>query len=433
MNVSHFIARRIVQTNDEGFTKIIIKIAIVAIALSMSVMLITSSMISGFKNEITSKIIGFWGHIHITDGGINNTLERMNPIQADAPYLQDLLNTEQVNYQAPYSFLGMQFEGKYISAQTKGGISHVQQFTFEPGIISTKTQFGGVILKGVGKDYDWSRLQPYLIEGEPIDLNDEKDNEIILSSTIARSLKIKLGQRIRVSFIKEQDQVKRVFVVNGIYNTGLEEFDKQFAIVDVDKLRGIKNWTDNQVGGYEVFLDDIDDLETMSEYIYYEVLPPNLLAQSIKTRLNGIFEWLKLQDINMQVILILMIIVAIINMMTALLILILDRSKMIGVLKALGTSNWTVRKIFIYQAAYIILFGMSIGNILGLGLCYIQKTTGFIQLDEANYYLTQAPIDFDILSILLINVGTFVITLLFLIVPTMIISWISPVKVLTFD
>ena len=433
MNVSHFIARRIVQTNDEGFTKIIIKIAIVAIALSMSVMLITSSMISGFKNEITSKIIGFWGHIHITDGGINNTLERMNPIQADAPYLQDLLNTEQVNYQAPYSFLGMQFEGKYISAQTKGGISHVQQFTFEPGIISTKTQFGGVILKGVGKDYDWSRLQPYLIEGEPIDLNDEKDNEIILSSTIARSLKIKLGQRIRVSFIKEQDQVKRVFVVNGIYNTGLEEFDKQFAIVDVDKLRGIKNWTDNQVGGYEVFLDDIDDLETMSEYIYYEVLPPNLLAQSIKTRLNGIFEWLKLQDINMQVILILMIIVAIINMMTALLILILDRSKMIGVLKALGTSNWTVRKIFIYQAAYIILFGMSIGNILGLGLFYIQKTTGFIQLDEANYYLTQAPIDFDILSILLINVGTFVITLLFLIVPTMIISWISPVKVLTFD
>lgn len=433
MNVSHFIARRIVQTNDEGFTKIIIRIAIVAIALSMSVMLITSSMISGFKNEITTKIIGFWGHIHITDGGINNTLERMNPIQANAPYLKDLLNTEQVEYQAPYSLFGIKFEDKYVPAKTKGGIAHVQQFTFEPGIISTKTQFGGVILKGVGKDFDWERLEPYLIEGEAIDMNDEADNEIILSSTIARSLKIKLGQRIRVSFIKERDQVKRVFVVKGIYNTGLEEFDKQFALVDVNKLRGIKNWTDDQVGGYEVFLDDMDDLETMSEYIYYEVLPPNLLAQSIKTRLNGIFEWLKLQDINMQVILVLMIIVAIINMMTALLILILDRSKMIGVLKALGTNNWTVRKVFIYQAAYIILFGMTIGNILGLGLCFIQKSTGFIQLDEANYYLTQAPIDFDIVAILLINIGTFLITLLFLIVPTMIISWISPVKVLTFD
>lgn len=433
MDVSRFIGRRIVNGGEQSFTKIIMRMAVAAIALSMAVMLVSTTLISGFKKEITSKIIGFWGHIHITDGGLNNTIEQMRPIAADPDYLKELRDIGSVTYQAPVSVLGFEIPNKVQTKTTNGGVDHVQQFTFLPGIVSTRSEFGAVILKGVGEDYDWSRMQPYMREGQPIDLRDSIDNEIIISTTIARNLKIDLGQRIRVSFFKGRNQIKRVFVVTGMYNTGLEEFDKQFAIVDFKKIRPILGFTEGEVGGFEVFLEDIADIDTYSEYIYYEVLPPNVLAQSIKTRLSSIFEWLNLQDVNMQFILLLMIIVAIINMTTALLILILDRTKMIGILKAVGGTDWQIRKIFLYQAAYIILFGMLLGNLLGLGLAALQKWTGFIQLDEANYYLTQAPVSFDWMNIILINLGTFFFTLLFLLLPTYLITKIRPVKVLSFD
>ncbi len=432
MNVSHLIAKRLLGRQEASFTRVIIRLAIAAVSLSVTVMILTSAMVSGFKNEVTDKIIGFWGHIHITDGGISSTLEQMSPISAGNDYVLEITDIAEVTYEAPRTIFGFEVDG-LETLKSSGGVAHVQSFAFLPGILSTKEIFGGVILKGVGTDFDWDHMQRFMVEGVGIDHEDGVDNELILSTTIARTLKIDVGQRVQVSFIKGNDQVKRAFKVTGLYNTGLEEFDKQFAIVDLAKIQQIQGWRDDQIGGYEVFLDNIDDSELITEYIYYEVLPPNLLAQGIKSKLSSIFEWLQMQDINMQVILLLMTIVAIINMTTALIILILDRTKMIGVLRAVGSPDWTIRKIFLYQAAYIIGYGLLIGNAIGLGLAGIQKATGFIKLDEANYYLTEAPIDFDWMTIIGINIGTFVVVLLCLVVPTYLVSRIQPVKVLAFS
>ena len=191
-------------------------------------------------------------------------------------------------------------------------------------------------------------------------------------------------------------------------------------------------WQPNQVGGIEVFVDNLDDLDIVSDYIYYEHLPPSIYSETIRQKYSSIFDWLELQNINELVILGLMIIVAIINMITALLILILDRTKMIGTLKALGASDWTVRKIFLYYAAYIVLWGMLFGNMLGLALCWIQKTYGIIELDEANYYISVAPIDVQLSSLILINVVCFVVTLIFLVLPTYLVTRITPMKALRF-
>lgn len=432
MNVSHLIAKRLLERQEASFTRIIIRLAIAAVALSVTVMIITSAMVSGFKNEVTDKIIGFWGHIHITDGGISSTLEQMSPISSTNDYVHELYDIAEVTYEAPRTILGFEVDGT-TTQQSSGGVAHVQSFAFLPGILSTRETFGGVILKGVGEDFDWEHMQRFLVEGVAIDHQDVNDNELILSTTIARTLKIDVGQRVQVSFIKGNDQVKRAFEVVGLYNTGLEEFDKQFAIVDLAKVQQILGWRDDQIGGYEVFLDNIDDSELITEYIYYEVLPSNLLAQGIKSKLSSIFEWLQMQDINMQVILLLMTIVAIINMTTALIILMLDRTKMIGVLRAVGSPDWTIRKVFLYQAAYIIGYGLVIGNVVGLGLAGIQRVTGLIKLDEANYYLTEAPIYFDWMTIIGINVGTFLVVLLCLVLPTYLVSRIQPVKVLAFS
>lgn len=432
MNVSHFIAKRLVSSRDGTFTRIVVRMAVAAVALSTIVMILASTMIAGFKQEITSKILGFWGHIHITDGGLSSTIEQMEPLTVNLQLTAELEDIAQVQYEAPQQILGLETGRKSI-VQTEGGVRHVQAFAFLPGILSTRELFGGVILKGVDVDYDWYSMQDFIIEGEAINLQDEADNELLISSTTARTLKIEVGQRVQLSFIKGQNQVKRAFVVVGIYNTGLEEFDRQFALADLSKVQDILGWESNQIGGYEVFLDQIDDVEVMTEYIYYEVLPANVLAQSIKSKLSSIFEWLQWQDINMQVILVLMIIVAIINMTTALLILILDRSQMVGVLKAVGASNWTTRKIFLYQASYILGYGLLIGNVIGIALAVLQQQTHFIKLDEASYYLTHAPIAFDWWTILWINVSTFAVVTVCLILPTFLVAKINPVKVLSFS
>ena len=227
--------------------------------------------------------------------------------------------------------------------------------------------------------------------------------------------------------------MRRAFQIKNIYKTGLEEYDKRFGIVDIKKLQEILGWNVNEVQGMEVVLNDVRDLDVISEYVYYEILPQQLYAESIRSKFPSIFEWLSLQDINETIILQLMVLVAIINMITVLLILILERTQMIGILKSLGMNNWQVRKIFIYNAGYIIFYGLIIGNILGLGIALLQKHFNFIKLDEANYYLDTAPIEINWMALILLNVGTFVVTLITLVLPTMLITRIAPVKALRFD
>ena len=432
MNLSHFIAKRIAFSKSKSFTKVIVRIAIAAIALSLATMIITTLIISGFKNEISSKVFGFWGHIHITDTNINRSLEQI-PISKSDDYIEEIEEIEWINYQVPATVLGYEVIGKYNSKRTLGGVKHVQPFVWVAGIIKTKKEFGAIQLKGVDEKFDWDYLPEFIVEGEQLEYGEEADNGLIVSKVTARAMDLKVGQRVQVSTLRNNEELKRAFVIKGIYNTGLEEYDKKFAIADLRKTQNMLGWEHDDVTGIEVFVEEIEDLDLINEYVYQEILPARLYSETIRTKFPSIFEWLKLQDINEDLLLWLMLVVAIINMITALLILILERTHMIGLLKALGSTNWQIRKIFIYNAAYIIFFGLVIGNILGLGICFIQDQTHFITLDEASYYLSYAPVKFNWGSVLLINVFCFFLTVIFLVLPTYIITNINPIKTLRFE
>ncbi len=431
MNLDYFIARKVAASGQQSFSRLIIRIAIVAVALSVSVMIIATSLIRGFKNEISNKIFGFWGHIHIMDTGVNNSMEAF-PVDVDQVFYPYLDTITKVTYLDNPSFLGYTFYDRMVEKQTKGGVSHIQVFATLPGIIRSKNEIEGIILKGIGKDYNWDNLSQYLKEGRQLNLRDSISREILISRQTADRLNLKVDDKLIVHFIKNNDQIQKRFTVAGIYKTGLEEYDQKFAIVDIRVLQQLLDWDENQVGGFEVFIDNIDDLNPINEHIYIEEIPNDLYSQTIRDKSPSIFEWLELQDINEIVILILMIIVSIINMVTALMILILERTNMIGTLKALGYTNWGIRKIFLYYAAYIIGIGLFWGNLIGLSLCFIQDYFEVIKLSEADYYLSVAPIEFNWFSILALNFGTLIITLFVLIIPSYLVTRISPVKAIRF-
>lgn len=432
MGLEQFIARRVSASGQNNFTSIIVKIAVAAIALSLVVMIISTAMLRGFKHQISDKIFGFWGHIHIYDTNITRTFETV-PIDISNEFYADLVKLKNIDFQKPAGILGVEIDGVYTQQSTAGGIGQVQSFTILPAILRTKEDFEGVMAKGVGADYDWDRMSKYLVEGDTISYDSTASRQAIISKVISQRLNLGVGDKINVDFFLEGKQRKRQFVISGIYNTGLNEYDKRFILVDQRKVQEVLGWDEDQVGGIEVFVDNLDDVNALSEYIYYDILPSHLYAETIKERFGNIFEWLELQNVNEIVILALMVIVSIINMITALLILILERTKMIGTLKALGMKNWGIRKIFIFQAAHIIIRGLIIGTVIGVGLCLLQQYFGFIKLDEKNYYLSVAPIEINVWIIVLLNIATLILTLLFLVLPTYIVTKISPIKALRFD
>ena len=433
MNIEHFIAKRIATINSNTFTRVIIRIAIAAIAISLAVMILTTSVMSGFKNEITNKIFGFWGHIHITDNNVNREFELV-PINKNDKHYNDIREIKQLEYQQPAEIIGIKLNNKVVTKSTYGGVKGVHPYIMLPCLLNTKDQFHGMLLKGVDADYEWSTLVGFIIDGKPIQyLKDTSSSEILISKNIATKMKLKTGQKVVISFIRENQQIKRRFEIAGIYNTGLEEYDRRFGIVDIRKLQEILGWTDAEVHGMEVTLENYKDMDIISDYVYYEVVPQKFYAESIRSKFPSIFEWLDLQDINEKIILQLMIVVAIINMITVLLILILERTQMIGTLKAIGMANWGIRKIFLYNAAYIISYGLLVGNALGLGIALLQKYFKFIKLDEANYYMDTAPILINPWTIITLNIATLVITVIALVIPTVLVTKISPVKALRFE
>lgn len=409
----------------------IIYIAIAAIALSISVMILTTAMISGFKNEIHSKIFGFWGHIHITDTNINRDFE-LRPITLSDSYVHQIKDIKQVAYQKPIEVLGNDKNENYKQLKTKGGVRQVQPFIIMPGLLESKTGFEGVLFKGIDTSYDWHGMQRFITSG-PSNIEALAEDEIVISKIIANKLDLMVNKSIILSFVRDRNTVKRKFTVAAIYNTGLEEYDKRFVIGNMNKIQELLGWKDNEVAGIEVFCDYIDDSPVINDYLYNSILPNNMYSERIQQKFPGIFEWLKLQDINEKVILQLMTIVAIINMMTVLLILILERSNMIGVLKAIGASNWSIQKIFLYYAAVIIGFGLLIGNAAGIGIALIQKHFKILKLDEANYYLDTAPIALDWIQIVIINAFVFLLIILFLIVPTFIINRVKTIDIIRFS
>ncbi|MDZ7877388.1 MAG: FtsX-like permease family protein [Saprospiraceae bacterium] len=436
MNFPFFITSRVAASGQKSFARLIIRIAIAAVALSIAVMIIANALIKGFKSEISDKMFSFWGHIHITSAQQTTTYEPI-PITANQSFLPTLKNLKAL----PDSFLkterlletaeGENTEG--VSKPSFGGIKHVQVYATKAGIIKTKDNFEGIILKGVGTDFNWSFINQYILEGRQLSpCAIDSCNEILISKSTADRLNLKLNGKFIVHFVQNNAQEQRLFQIVGIYKTGLEEYDKKFALVDIQPIQKLLGWSPNQIAGYEVFVDDIRDLNRMNNFIYNELISNQFSAQTIRQEQPSIFEWLDLQDVNEKVILGLMLLVGIINMVTALLILILERTSMIGTLKSLGSSNWSIQCIFLYYGAIIICIGLLIGNVVGIGLAFLEQKFKFIKLSEADYYLSYAPIKFDIFTILSLNLGTLAITTLFLLLPTLLVLSISPVKAIQF-
>ena len=429
MNFPFFISRRVAASGQKSFARLIIRIAIAAVALSIAVMIIATALIKGFKSEISSKMFGFWGHIHITSVQQTTSYEP-SPISANPDFLEKLKTLNHVKYSA---YATDKNGSSLTENQSFGGVHHVQSFATKAGIIKTKDNFEGIVLKGVGQGYDWSFIENNLVEGRKINsCESDTCKDILISKSTADRLNLKVGNKFIIHFVQNNKQEPRLFQICGIYKTGLEEYDKRYALVDLKQVQSLLGWNANQIGGFEVFIDDLRDLKGLNSYIYDELISNDLMAQTIKEEMPVIFDWLDLQDVNEQVILILMLIVSIINMVTALLILILERTNMIGTLKALGTTNWSIQQIFLYYGAIIIGTGLLFGNILGLGIAWLEQRFKFLKLSEADYYLSYAPIKFDFPMILALNVGTFFITTLFLLLPTILVMSITPVKAIRF-
>ena len=406
MNVEYFIAKRLFTAKEENksYTNPILRIAILAIALSVAVMLLSVMVVTGFKNDISDKIIGFGSHITISSFSDNQSYET-EPIQiSDSLYTSILENPE---------------------------VKHISTFATKAGIIKTNDEILGVVLKGVSSDYDWTFFNNNLVAGKCFNVSDSvKTKQVLISENSAKSLQLGVGDDLIMYFVQNPPRVRK-FEISGIYNTSLTDFDKLFVIGDIKHIQSLNSWKNNQVGGVEIVVNNFNNLELVTERLY-EKIPYDLNAQSIKEKTPQIFDWLDLQDINVRVILILMLIVGGINMITALLILILERTKMIGILKAIGVNNWSVRMVFLYSAVYLILKGLFWGNCIALVFAFLQKQFSIISLDPNIYYMSAVPINFDFISILLLNVGTIIVCYLILIIPSIIITKITPVKAIRF-
>ncbi len=423
MNLPLFIARRLAFSEKNNISSTIIKIAIGSVSISVAAMIIAVFMIKGFQEGISNKMFGFWGHIDVLSYESSDHITSF-PIRDYKKYENDIADIKNVRY--------LDYQDG-LEHHTQGGVSSVHEYILYPSILKTKESYEGIVLKGIGADYNPEYLQRYMEKGEILSLNSNKiTNEIVISSYTSNRLKLDVGDKVIANFISENDQIRKALIVKGIYSLGISEYERKLAFVNIKLLQSVLDWKDDEIGGLEVYIDNIQDLYAINEYIHVELLPSDIRSSTIKDKFRGIFGWLDILNVNKRVILILMTIVSIINMITALLILILEKTNMIGILKSLGAKNWSIRKIFLYSGAYIVAFGLLIGNTLGIGISIIQRYFGVIKLDEASYYFSEAPIYFDVWSLLLINIGTMIITVVFLIVPSYLVSVIDPVKAIRF-
>ena len=417
MNLEHFIANRLITSKDNksSISSPIIKIAIIAIAIGMIMMIVSVATGIGLQQKIRQKVAAFNGHILIANFDDNQSQVSLEPVSTN----QD-------------------FYPKFTSVK---GIQHIQAVASKAGIIRTEKAFEGIVFKGVGRDYRWENMKEYLVQGRIPNLKSAINPEILISEYLANRLQLKVGDKCNTFFMKENGNHipnHRIFNIVGIYNSGFQEFDATYIIGDIRHIQRINKWKPTEVGGFEVFVDDFDKIEEKGAEVYNNSqnkadASKTLDTQTIVQKYYYIFEWLKLFDFNIIVILIVMIVVATINMVVALLVLVLERTQMIGILKSLGANNWTVRKIFLYNALHLILKGLFWGNLIGIGLLLIQKYFGIIKLNPENYYVNQAPVDIDFWKILFLNIGTVTICLLVLLVPSYIITKISPVKAIKFS
>lgn len=380
-----------------------------AIAVGIVMMVIAIATGVGLQEKIREKISAFNGNIIISNYDDNQSEVSVEPISINQPFYPEFKDVQ--------------------------GISHIQAVASKAGIIRTERAFEGVIFKGVGQDYRWDALKEYITKGRVPGITNKLNEEVIISEYLANKLELKVGDKFNTFFMKEGGNGMpnlRRFELVGIYNSGFQEFDATYIIGDIRHVQRINKWSKDQVGAFEVFVDDFTKLEEKGLEVYKSI-PSTLNSVTIKEKFVNIFDWLALFDVNIITIIIIMIIVATINMVVALLVLILERTQMVGMLKALGANNWSVRKIFLYNAAYLIIKGLLWGNVISIGLICIQKYLGVIQLRPENYYVSEAPVVIDVPAILLINIGTIVVCLTLLLIPSYLITKISPVRAIRFE
>ena len=410
MNFEFFIARRITGSKDykSSISGPIIKIAITAIALGMIVMLISVATGIGLQKKIREKVSAFNGDIVITNFDTNFSNDSQIPISTHQEFYPEF-NIE--------------------------GVRHIQITASKGGVIRTASDFEGVVVKGVGGDYNWEYFEQFLVSGRLPNFSENLNEEILISSYLASRLQLSIGDKA-VTYFFNEDISKRLrsrgFEIVGIYDSGFQQFDEQYILADIRHIQRLNKWKEDEIGAFEVFVSDFDEIGAIGNAVYNKT--GSLLdTQTIRDRYYSIFEWLDLFDFNTALIIGIMILVAGINMITALLVLILERTQMIGVLKALGSSDWSVRKVFLYNAMYLVGIGLFWGNVLGLGFLLVQKYFKVISLNPQTYYVTEAPVDLDIGNIALLNIGTFLLCLAMLLIPSYIISKISPVKAIRFE
>ena len=409
LNLALLIAKRIAFNRQKSFSGFIIRLSIAATSVSVMAMILTLAFVNGFQQTVSEKVFSFWGHVRV------QKYEASKSIVAEESPVQKNDTIESIIRKQP-------------------GVKQVQLFATKSAVIEKNKEIEGVLLKGIEKEYDSARLKPYLLQGRWLHFDDSLySREILVSQQLASQLRIKLNDTVTVYFISVLDGTRtyRKLSVAGIYKTGIEEYDKLFILGDLRLIRRVNGWDASQSGGYEIFLTDYHDIDSVTNQLA-DKLPAEWSSRSIREVYPNIFDWLNIQDVNRNVIFIVMAVVAIINLITCLLILILERTRMVGILKALGAGNSLIQKIFLYHASLITMAGIGIGFIGGVGICLLQKYTGFIHLDETAYYVSTAPVQIIWWQVFAVCLSTAVVCYLSLIIPTLLIKKINPVKAIQF-
>lgn len=390
----------------------IVRLSVFSISLSIAVMIVSLAVVTGFKKEIRNRVVGFGSHIQILNFDANHSYESM-PISDDLEFLPEIENIR--------------------------GVTHIQKFVTKPGIIKAGKENQGVIAKGIGPDFNWSFFEKNLVEGEIFHVNDSvNSNKVLISRKLASMLRLSVGDEFPMFFFDERPRPRR-FQISGFFETSLEEFDKQFILADIKHIQRLYGWDSNQISGFEIMIEDYSRIEQTTvlvrEIAGFRFLEDGsrLKVVSIKEKYPQIFQWLNLLDMNVLVILLLMVVVAIVNMISGLIILILDRTNTIGLLKAIGTSNQLVKKIFLYQSLFLILKGLMIGNLIAFTVCFLQDKFQILKLNQTSYFIDYVPINTSFTIFLLTNLGSLLFIFLAMYLPALIILRIDPVKTLRYE
>lgn len=409
LNLAFYIARRIAFNRQKSFSRFIIRLSVVATALSVMSMIMTLAFVNGFQETVSQKVFSFWGHVRVQKYEANKSL-----VAEETPIEKNRLIEEIV--------------------KKEPGVQQVQSFATKSAVLEKKKEIEGVLLKGIEKEYDSSRLKPYLQTGRWLHFDDSSYNrELLVSAQLAAQLRIDLNDTITVYFISAIDGARtyRRLTVVGIYKTGIEEYDRLFVLGDLRLIQRVNNWAPQQTGGYEIFLDDYHRIDSVNAKLS-DALPAEWMSRSVREVYPNIFDWLNIQDVNRNVIFIVMAVVAIINLITCLLILILERTRMVGILKALGADDTLIRRIFLYHATVITLAGIGIGLAAGIGICLFQQYSSFIKLDESSYYVSVAPVIISWWQVAAVCAGTALVCFASLVLPTWLVKKIRPVKAIQF-